>query len=152
MYPHILTSFNSVFLPSLERLNTSMKIESTIGVSCTSARAAFDHAVSLNGNSTIASNGTSIPKIFICEGNAGPAKKIDKVTYGLGIGLGLGGGFAAIVLTVLVLRKRRERKEVMALALGGTEKEMGTRGLGIRGGIGSGKPEDKGGVAIENSD
>jgi hypothetical protein len=149
-YPNInkLTP-NSVLLPSLERLNTSMSIDSLMPLKCTSAQAAFDHANELNGDKTTFPDGKTTLKIFDCYGVPTPPKKINKLAYGLGFTFGLGGGFAAILLIALVLRTRNENRETKALGV--TRKEMRARKVAETKGNGRGVEREPGVVASEHS-
>jgi hypothetical protein len=125
-----------------------MIINSSIPLNCTSARGAFDHTISLNGNQTQGPDGTPIGKVFQCEGVPAPPRKgINKLAYGLGFSFGLGGGIAVILGIAFFWRARNENRE--ATALGITKKEMLAQRAAAR--KGKGEHDTEKAVASEHS-
>jgi hypothetical protein len=128
-----------------------MLINSSIPLDCTSAKGAFDHTVSLNGNQTQGPDGKPIDKVFQCIGSpAPPPKSINKLAYGLGFTFGLGGGIAAILGIAFCWRARIQNRQAKALGL--TRKEMLVQRAATRKGKASvGEHNAKGVVASGDS-
>jgi len=113
-----------------------MLINSSIPLSCTSAKGAFDHTISLNGNQTRGPDGQAVDKVFRCDGTPTPPRKpINKLAYGLGLTFGLGGGIAVFLGIAFCWRARNQNRE--ARALGITKKEMLARRAAASKGKGS---------------